>query len=34
MPWGMGDYMSEIVTDVDIEKAIPLIEKVYDFKVK
>jgi predicted transport protein len=32
--WGMGDYMSEIVTDADIEKAIPLLEKVYDFKVK
>ena len=32
--WGIGNYMSEIKTNEDIEKAIPLIEKVYNFKVK
>jgi len=32
--WGLGDYMSEIKNDSDIEKAIPLIEKVYNMKVK
>jgi len=31
---GIGNYMSEIKTNEDIEKAIPLIEKVYNFKVK
>lgn len=32
--WGVGDYMSEIKTESDIDKAIPLIEKVYELKVK
>lgn len=32
--WGIGDYMSEIKTNEDAEKAIPIIEKVYNFKVK
>lgn len=32
--WGIGNYMSEIKNETDIEKAIPLIEKVYNFKVK
>jgi len=32
--WGIGDFMSEIKNELDVEKAIPLIAKVYDFKVK
>lgn len=32
--WGIGDYMSEIKNESDIEKAIPLIEKIYHLKVK
>lgn len=32
--WGMGDYQSVIKNQSDIEKAISLIEKVYDFKLK
>jgi predicted transport protein len=32
--WGIGDYMSEIKNEADIERAIPLIEKVYHFKVR
>jgi predicted transport protein len=32
--WGIGNYMSEIKTEMDIEKSIPLIEKVHNFKVK
>jgi len=32
--WGIGDYMSEIKNGSDIEKAILLIEKVYNFKLK
>ncbi len=32
--WGIGNYISEITNDLDIQKAIPLIEKVYHFKVK
>lgn len=30
--WGMGNYLSEIKDGADVEKAIPLIEKVYQFK--
>jgi predicted transport protein len=32
--WGLGDYMSKIINEKDIEKSIPLIGKVYDIKVK
>ena len=32
--WGIGDYLSEITIQDDIQKAIPFIEKVYHFKVK
>lgn len=32
--WGIGDYMSEITNETDIERALPLIQKVYDHKVK
>ena len=32
--WGIGDYMSKITNEEDIEMAIPLIEKVYHIKVK
>ena len=32
--WGAGDYLSKIENESDIEKAIPLIEKVYQLKVK
>ena len=32
--WGLGDYMSYITNESDIEKAIPLIEKVFQIKVK
>ncbi len=32
--WGIGYYMSEIKTNEDAEKTIPIIEKVYNFKVK
>ena len=31
---GLGNYVSEIKTEIDIEKAIPLIEKSYNFNVK
>ena len=31
---GLGNYMSKIKTETDIEKAIPLIEKAYNFNVK
>ena len=30
--WGLGDYQSMIDTEKDIEKAFPLIEKVYNLK--
>ena len=30
--WGLGDYMSEIKNKSDIEKAIPLLSKVYEYK--
>ena len=30
--WGLGDYMSEITNKSDIEKAIPLLSKVYEYK--
>ena len=32
--WGIGHYMSEMTNESDIQKAMPLIEKVYNFKVK
>ncbi len=32
--WGVGDYMSKIENESEIDKAIPLIEKVYQMKVK
>ena len=32
--WGIGHYLSEITNESDIQKAMPLIEKVYNFKVK
>jgi len=32
--WGIGNYMLEIKSEMDIEKSIPLIEKVHNFKVK
>ena len=32
--WGVGNYLSEITNETDIQKAMPLIEKVYNFKVK
>ena len=32
--WGVGNYISEITNDTDIQKAMPLIKKVYNFKVK
>jgi len=31
--WGLGDYTSEIENKSDIEKAIPLLSKVYEYKV-
>jgi predicted transport protein len=30
--WGLGDYLSKVIDEKDIEKAFPLIEKVYDIK--
>lgn len=32
--WGIGNYMSEIKTNDDVEMTIPIIEKVYNFKIK
>lgn len=32
--WGVGDYLSVIEREEEIEKTIPLIEKVYNLKVK
>ena len=32
--WGIGYYLSEITNESDIQKAMPLIEKVYNIKVK
>ena len=32
--WGIGYYLSEITNESDIQKAMPLIEKVYNYKVK
>jgi predicted transport protein len=32
--WGIGDFMSEIKDQSDIVKAMPLIQKVYEFKIK
>ncbi len=32
--WGLGNYKSRINNELDIEKAIPLIQKVYDIKMK
>lgn len=32
--WGLGDYLSRINNESDIEKAIQLLQKVYDIKVK
>lgn len=32
--WGIGNYMSEIKTNNDVEMTIPIIEKVYNFKIK
>jgi len=31
--WGVGDYLSEIKNESDVEKAIPLIAKIYQLKV-
>lgn len=32
--WGIGNYMSEIKNEGDVDEAIPMIEKVYNFKIK
>lgn len=32
--WGIGHFMSTIENDADIEKAVPFIKRVFDFKVK
>lgn len=31
--WGLGDFQSEITSENDLEKALPLIEKVYNQKI-
>ena len=32
--WGLGHYQSSLKTESDLEKAIPIIRKVYDHKIK
>jgi len=32
--WGVGDFLSTIKNEKDVEKAIPLIQKIYEFKIK
>lgn len=32
--WGLGDYQSEIKDESDVDKAIPIIQNVYDLKIK
>ena len=32
--WGLGNYVSRINNELDIEQAIQLLQKVYDIKVK
>ena len=32
--WGLGHYQSSLETESDLEKAIPIIRKVYDYKIK